>query len=85
MAGVLQKNSIMQVYGHTAESSSNKESHSSIPRCRELCEVYAFLFIWNQASCSAKQPATLKLYVHHAVLKCKNSTDVITERTWHAD
>jgi len=26
------------------------ESHSGIPRCMELCTVYAFIFIWNQAS-----------------------------------
>jgi len=31
------------------------------------------------------QPATLKLYVHYAVLKCEDGTDVIVKRTWHAD
>jgi len=23
------------------------DSHNGIPRCMELCEVYAFMFIWN--------------------------------------
>jgi len=41
MAGVLYKLSIMHVYGHLAES------HSGIPRCTELCKMYAFMFIWN--------------------------------------
>jgi len=31
------------------------------------------------------QPAALKFYVHHAVLKDKTVTDVIAEGTWHAD
>jgi len=31
------------------------------------------------------QPATLKLYVHHAVLKFENGTDVIVRVAWHAD
>jgi len=44
--------------------------------------MYAFTFIWNQASRSAMQPATLKFCVHHAVLKCENGTDVIVEGTW---
>jgi len=37
------------------------------------------VFIWNYASGSAMQPATSKFYVHHAVLKCENSTDVIAK------
>jgi len=71
----------MQVYGHIAESSSTAESHSGIPRCTELCKMYALMFIWYQASRSAMQPATLKLYVHHAVFKCKKGTDVIVKGT----
>jgi len=31
------------------------------------------------------QPATLKLYVYHAVLKFEKGTDVIAKGTWHAD
>ena len=31
------------------------------------------------------QPATLKFCVPHAVLKRKNATDVIIERSCHAD
>jgi len=23
------------------------ENHSGIPRCMELCKMYAFMFIWN--------------------------------------
>jgi len=29
------------------------------------------------------QPATLKFYVHHAVVKCENGTDVIVKGAWH--
>jgi len=47
--------------------------------------MYAFMFIWNQASRSAMQPAAMKFYVHHAVLKCEKGTDVTVKRTWHAD
>jgi len=46
MAGVLQKISTMHVYCHIAESRIT-ESHSGIPRCVELCKVYAFMFICN--------------------------------------
>jgi len=31
------------------------------------------------------QPDTLKFYVHHAVLKCENGTDVIVKETWDGD
>jgi len=31
------------------------------------------------------QPAALKIYMHHAVLKCDTITDVIAKGTWHAD
>jgi len=61
------------------------ESHGGIPPCMALCKMYAFMFIWNLASRSAMQPATLKFYVHHAVFKCEKGTDVIVKETWHAD
>jgi len=47
--------------------------------------VYAFVFIWNQVSPSAMQPATLKFYEHHAILKCENGTDVVVKGTQNAD
>ena len=31
------------------------------------------------------QPATLKSYVHHAILKYEKGTDVSAKGTWHAD
>jgi len=31
------------------------------------------------------QLGTLKFYVHHAVFKCENGTDVIVEGNWYAE
>jgi len=50
----------------------------------ELCNACAFMFIWiGEPLWDAA--GYLKFYVHHAVHKCQNGTDVIDKGTWHAD
>jgi len=71
--------SIMQVYGHIAENSSNYRKpylnptlHGAVQR---VC-IHVYLEL-GEPLCDAA--SYLKFYVSHAVLKCKNSTDVIVK------
>jgi len=70
--------SIMQVYTHTlAESSSNYRKPSWYPTLRGIVQSVCIQVYVELGECSAMQPTTLKFYVHHAILKCENGTDII--------
>jgi len=61
--------------------------HSN-PRCVELCKlqsvcIHVYLEL-GEPLCDAADCA-VKLYVHHAVLKCENCTDINVNGTCHAD
>ena len=71
----------MQVYGHIAENSSNyrkPQLYPTLPGAMQTVDIHVHLVLGEPLFNAA---GNLKFYVHHAVLKCENGTDVIVKVT----
>ena len=74
---------MMHVYGHIAENLSNWRKSQRYPTPHGAVQrVFIHVYLDRRA---APECSRRKFYVHHAVLKCENGTDVTIKGTWHAD